>query len=166
MSKAYDRVEWDFVACMMGKLRFHKRWISLIMKCVSSLSYQVRVNGELTNEITPTQGLRQGDPLSPYLFLICAEGLSSLLNSAEEQGSIHGVSICENAPSITHLLFVDDSLLLLKVNQGNANLLKYVLQLYEECSGKIINKEKSFVLFSQNCNDIAMEEFLVALELS
>jgi hypothetical protein len=76
---------------MMGKLGFHERWISLIMKCVSTVSYRVRVNGELTDESTPTRGLRQGDPLSPYLFLICAEGLSSLLNSTEEQGSIKGV---------------------------------------------------------------------------
>lgn len=86
MGKAYDRVEWDFLARTMTKLGFHERWVSLIMKCVSTVSYQVWVNGELTNEIIPTRGLSQGDPLSPYLFLICAEGFSSLLNVAEEQG--------------------------------------------------------------------------------
>lgn len=166
MSKAYDRVEWDFLNRMMRKLGFHDSWVTLIMKCVTTVSYRVKVNGELTETISPTRGLRQGDPLSPYLFLICAEGFSALLNSAEEQGRIQGVTICENAPSINHLLFADDSLLLLKSNRENANHLKYVLQLYEECSGQTINKEKSSILFSRNCGEIARHEFLEILNMT
>ena len=98
---------------------------------MSTVSYKIKVNGELTEEIVPTRGLRQGDPLSPYLFLICAEGFPGLLHEAERAGNLEGVTICENAPSITHLLFVDDSLLLLKVNDGNANHLRHVLELYD-----------------------------------
>ena len=118
---------------------------------MSTVSYKIKVNGELTEEIVPTRGLRQGDPLSPYLFLICAEGFPGLLHEAERARNLEGVTICENAPSITHLLFVDDSLLLLKVNDGNANHLRHVLQLYDECSGQIINKDKSSILFSKSC---------------
>jgi hypothetical protein len=166
MSKAYDRVEWNFLKRMMEKLGFDSRWINLIMQCVSTVSYKIKVNGDLTEVIVPMRGLRQGDPLSPYLFLICAEGFSGLLNEVERVGNMEGVTICANAPSITHLLFADDSLLLLKVNEGNANYLRHVLQLYEECSGKIINKDKSSILFSKNCGQRRKLEFMTALDLS
>ena len=136
------------------------------MQCVSTVSYKIKVNGDLTKEIVPTRGLRQGNPLSPYLFLICAEGFSGLLHEAERVGNMEGVTICEDAPSITHLLFADDSLLLLKVNDGNANHLRHVLQLYEECSGQVINKVKSLILFSKNCGPTRKSEFMAALDLS
>ena len=166
MSKAYDRVEWHFLRGMMERLGFDERWINLIMQCVSTVSYRIKVNGEMTEEIIPTRGLRQGDPLSPYLFLICAEGFSGLLIEAERTGNLEGVTICANAPSITHLLFADDSLLLLKVNDENANCLQHVLQLYEECSGQMINKDKSSILFSKNCGQGRKAAFMSLLNLS
>jgi hypothetical protein len=166
MSKAYDRVEWEFLETMMLQLGFDERWVQLIMECVTTISYRIKVNGELTDEIIPSRGLRQGDPLSPYLFLICVEGFSSLLNATEGEGKLQGLSICARASSITHLLFVDDSLLLIKVNQENAIHLQNVLQLYEACSGQTINKEKSSVWFSKNCNETLRNEFLSSLGVS
>jgi hypothetical protein len=83
------------------------------MACVKSVKYKVRFNDQETEGFVPTRGLRQGDPLCPYLFMICAEGLSSLLDHQEEVHGIEGVRVCRNAPSISHLLFADDSLILI-----------------------------------------------------
>ena len=81
------------------------------MMCVETVDYSVLVNGNATSQIIPGRGLRQGDPLSPYLFIICAEGLSALIRKAEARGEINGVKICNNAPIISHLLFADDCFL-------------------------------------------------------
>jgi hypothetical protein len=88
---------------------FNEKWISLIMKCCSSVKYRFKVNGNLTEEVIPSRGLRQGDPISPYFFLICAEAFSSMLNHAEQDGSLEGIGICPDAPSFNHHLFADDS---------------------------------------------------------
>ena len=81
------------------------------MTCITSSSFSILINGKPFGMINPTRVLRQGDPLSPYLFLLCAEGFTSLLAKAKIEGRIHGVSICRKAPTISHLLFTDDSLL-------------------------------------------------------
>jgi len=72
----------------------------------------MKMNGGLTEQINPSRGLRQEDPLSPYLFLLCAKDFSSLINDVESSRRIQGVTICTGAPSISHFLFADDSLLL------------------------------------------------------
>ena len=79
MAKAYDRVEWEYLRRIMLRLGFQEQFVSLIMRCVTSVSFSVRVNGSLSKVFRPTRGIRQGDPISPYLFLLCAEGLSCLL---------------------------------------------------------------------------------------
>ena len=73
------------------------------MRCVCTITYSVRINEQPKGHIIPSRGLHQGDPLSPYLFLLCAEGLSSLLEQQVERGSIKGVAICRGAPRISHL---------------------------------------------------------------
>jgi hypothetical protein len=111
MSKAYDWVDWFFLEAMMRKLGFSDQWVQLVMRCVSSVSYAVLFNGSPLEVFSPTRGLRQGDPLSPYLFLLCAEGLSSLIQRACLDGKISGVPISARGVKLSHLLFADDSLL-------------------------------------------------------
>ena len=79
MSKAYDKMEWCFLEQILLKLGFQESWVALIMKCITTVSYSILVNGEPKGMIKPSRGLRQRDPLSPYLFLFCAKGLNALL---------------------------------------------------------------------------------------
>ena len=79
MTKAYDKVEWDFLEGIMKKMGFASRWVSLVMPCVRLVSYSIVINGKQGGDIVPTRGLRQGDPLSPYIFLLYAEGLVGLI---------------------------------------------------------------------------------------
>ena len=81
MTKAYDRVEWNYLEAIMLRLGFIRPWVDKVMKCVTSVSFSVLFNGEKLQEFKPPRGIRQGDPISPYLFLLCVEGLSSILKS-------------------------------------------------------------------------------------
>ncbi|XP_057250760.1 uncharacterized protein LOC130591453 [Beta vulgaris subsp. vulgaris] len=88
MSKAYDRIEWDFLDEVLKKFGFAVDWCNRVMDCVRSVTFSVLINGRPSEEFSPNRGLRQGDPLSPYLFILCAEVFSHLLRKAEENNSL------------------------------------------------------------------------------
>jgi exonuclease III len=166
MSKAYDRVEWSFLENIMVKMGFSPKLVNLVMNCVRTVSYKVKVNQDFTEVIMPHRGLRQGCPLSPYLFILCAEGLSCLFHKAAEDGTLDGIQICPNAPKINHMFFADDSIIFMKVNEASALKLQSILRLYEGASGQMINKEKSAVMFSKGTSNAAKRRFLSVLEIS
>jgi hypothetical protein len=118
-----------------------------------------------TEIFTPTRGLRQGDPLSPYLFHSVVEGLSSLLKGAESRGELHGVRVCRNAPVISHLLFADDSLILMQANKENAEKLESLLDRYCANLGQKISDAKSNIFFSENTEVPVTAEVCEALNI-
>lgn len=147
MSKAYDRVEWSFVEILLELLGFERRWVTWIMSCISSVTYSILLNGGQHGFIKPERGIRQGDPLSPFLFILCAEALVSTLNQAELDGKLNGIRLSAQGPSVHHLLFADDSLLLCKAScEEGAEIVKR-LTLYGDASGQIINYAKSSIIF-------------------
>ncbi|KAA3474875.1 reverse transcriptase [Gossypium australe] len=150
MSKAYDRVEWDLLAGMMKHLGFHEKWIILIMRCVCSVSYSVSINGCNSEWFSPSRGLRQGDPLSPFLFLLCAEGFSILIEEAKQKGLMKGAPIGRARFSINHLFFTDDSILFGDASREGAEAVRDVINEYEPISGQRVNFEKSLIYFGAN----------------
>ena len=150
ISKAYDRVEWPFLQGVMAKLGFPEKWINWVMGYVTTPSFSVLINGKPFGNIYPTRGIHQGDPLSPYLFLLCVERFTSLLAKAEMEGCIQGVSICRRAPKISNLIFADDSMLFCRATNSDVAMINEVLQNYASASGQCIKMEKSSVFFSSN----------------
>ena len=150
MHKAYDRVEWIYLKQIMLKMGFHPQWVDIIMSCVTTVKYNVCFNGMETEVFTPSRGLSQGDPLSPYLFLLVAEGLSSMIQGAERRGELEGIKVCRGAPVISHLFFADDSLILMHADHRNAMALRGVLDRYCAASGQKVSEGKSSIFFSGN----------------
>ena len=150
MSKAYYQVEWECLQQIMRKLGFHDKWTRLVMSCVSSVTYAVWVNGVPYGQISPTRGLCQGDPLSPYLFLIVAEGLSALLHKAVREKKLRGIAASARGPRISHLFFADDSLIFGRATTMECNEIQRILQVYETSSGQQLNRSKTSLFFSPN----------------
>ena len=148
MSKAYDMIEWNFLQMVLTRLGFDPTWVSWIMACVESVSYSFLINGTPQGSVIPSRGIRQGDPLSPYLFILCTEVLSSLCIHAQDNGTLAGIRVSRGSPFITHLLFADDTMFFCRSSEGGVAKLKEILNVYEAVSGQRINLQKSAITFS------------------
>nr|XP_027071881.1 uncharacterized protein LOC113696703 [Coffea arabica] len=136
---------------------FCEKWIKWIMKCISTVSFSFNINGECKEYIETERGIRLGDTLSSYLFLICSEGFSNLLRRATQAGRMNGIKISRQGPSVTHLFFADDSLIFCRANSQEAKELRRILELYEQESGQVVNLDKSSVFFSKNVTEATKE---------
>lgn len=153
MSKAYDRLEWDFVIGVLNAMGFLKHLVGLIKRCITTVSYKILINGQPSTVFSPERGLRQGDPLSHYLFILCADVLSGMLKREAGQKSIHGIRVARRSPVITHLFFADDSLLFARETNQEADRIMEVLKSYQLSSRQMVNLDKSEVSFSQNVRE-------------
>ncbi|XP_050217475.1 uncharacterized protein LOC126668313 [Mercurialis annua] len=148
MSKTYDRVIWDFIRAMMLRLGFSAGWVNLVMACVTSVRYTSIRNNYDMEPIALSRGLRQGDPLSPNLFIIFTEGLTSLLVASDRQGSIHDISVYRNALSTSHLFFANNCYpIFFQANLKEMVEVKAILDKYEKLSGHRVNFGKSNLMF-------------------
>ena len=161
MSKAYDRVNWNFLKAVLLSMNFGTTWINWIMECVTTVQYTLLVNGSPIQPFHPSRGLRQGDPLSPYLFLFCANILSVALIDAENHKKIKGVKIGRNGVSFTHIFFADDSFFFFQNDNTSLPALKTILLWYCSLSGQTINHSKSELFCSPNI-DTSIQESLAS----
>ncbi|XP_073362809.1 uncharacterized protein [Aegilops tauschii subsp. strangulata] len=157
MMKAYDRVEWTYLRVIMEKLGFAAPWVTVVMNMVSSVSFSIMFNGVKSEVFNPTRGIRQGDPISPYLFLLAAEGLSCLLKSQNQSSQLSGIKLAPSAPVVNQLLFADDSLLFFRARVDGAEAVSNLLDTYCLASGQRINKDKSSIFFSKGCPEIVRD---------
>lgn len=124
------------------------------MKLITSVLYSFLHKENDFGNVVPRCGVRQGDPISPYIYIFCANGLSAIIRRNEEVGLLHGCIIARGAPSISHLLFIDDCYFFFRSTKSEANVIKRILNRYEDVSGNIINKAMSTITFSPNTKEV------------
>lgn len=166
MSKAYDRIEWGFLKKFLTKLGFRDIWILWIMECVTTVTYSFLINGAPQGKAVPSRGLRQGDPLSSYLFILCTEVLSGLCKNAQENGKLLGLQVAQRSPHVNHLLFADDTMLFCKTNERNFRALGEILRRYELSSGQCINQNKSTITFSSKTPEVIKDRVKTTLGIT
>lgn len=159
ISKACDSILWDYLFGMLKLMRFPVCWIEWIRTCLCSASFQVLVNGEPGEPFTASNGVRQGDPLAPYLFLIGMQGLSCLLAKAVKEGVISPV-VNKKGVHISHILYAVDVLLLTKADYKNARAIKYILKMFGDMSGLRVNPSKSKVFLGRASKRLSISSSL------
>lgn len=147
MAKTYDRVFSSFLLKILRSFGFAEEWSQWVMSCITSTSFSVLINGDHTELFGATRGLHQGDPLSPYLFILLVEGLGRLIKHNVGLGSIQGWSWGNDLQPQSHLHFVEDTTLMGLARIREATNLRKVLDVYLVASGQLINEDKSSILF-------------------
>ncbi|GJV76117.1 reverse transcriptase domain, reverse transcriptase zinc-binding domain protein [Tanacetum coccineum] len=155
--KAYDSLNWRFLIDIMKKMRFGDRWCKWVDSCLRSSTMSILVNGSPTNEFCLERGVRQGDPLSHFLFILAAEGLNAIVSEAVEKGVFKGVKIGRNNVVVSHLQYADDTIFFGEWNKENAKVLMCILKCFEEASGLRVNYNKS-KLYGVGVSDIQLRD--------
>ncbi|XP_056695811.1 uncharacterized protein [Spinacia oleracea] len=154
MEKAYDRIEWDFLWATLEAFGFPSQWIQWVKACVTSVSYSLKINGATTEHFSPSRGVRQGDPLSPYLFILCMEVFIFMLNlkTSNPKNGVR-IKVAPGSPKIPCLLFADDSLLFCKATNSACQILRNTINDFCTLSGQLVNFHKSAIVFSKHVSN-------------
>eukprot|EP00253_Pinus_taeda_P036193 PITA_36193 len=147
LSKAYDKVSWSYLEAVLEAFGFSKQWIKWILALIKSLRYSILVNGAPSVPFSPSRGIRQGDPLSPFLFVILMEGLSRLIAKKKAEGQIKGLQPIRTCPATMHQQFVDDTMLHGIPTVKEALAYRDILHLFSKASRMEINFSKSTIFF-------------------
>jgi hypothetical protein len=135
LQKAYDRLNWNFLQTVLNNFGFHDTFVNWVMQCVTTVSFSVLINGGKSKHFTPTRELRQGDPLSPYLFILFQEVLSKIIDREHAAGKIMGVAMNRGGTDFTHVMFADDIMLFAKASNREVMSLNSCLEKYCSWSG-------------------------------
>ncbi|XVF22870.1 hypothetical protein REPUB_Repub12eG0208500 [Reevesia pubescens] len=150
LEKAYDRVNWDFLRWVLMDLGLPSSLIALIMYCITSTTMSILWNGDTTDAFKPTRGLRQGDPLSPYLFVLCLQKLSSLIDNSVQNGEWQPLKLSRDGPLISHIFFADDLVLFGRASIEQCEVMLDCLNIFCSVSGEKVNFQKSMFYTSPN----------------
>ncbi|WVZ50906.1 LOW QUALITY PROTEIN: hypothetical protein U9M48_002112 [Paspalum notatum var. saurae] len=158
--KAYDKVDWDFLQQTLWVKGFSNRWCDWIKKVVSKGNVNVKVNDDLGHYFQTKKGVRQGDPLSPFLFNLIADMLATLITRGKANGQFRGVipHLVEGGLSI--LQYADDTILFLEYDLAETVNLKLVLSVFKKLSGLKINFHKSEIFFLERQNYIRKNTYI------
>ncbi|RVW46228.1 LINE-1 retrotransposable element ORF2 protein [Vitis vinifera] len=163
LEKAYDHINWNFLLFVLQSMGFGEKWTGWISWCISIATFSVLINGTPEGYFNSSRGLRQGDPLSPYLFVIGMEALSRLIHRAVGEGFLSGCRVNGrggNGALVSHLLFADDTLVFCEASEDQMVHLSWLLMWFEAISGLRINLDKSEILSVgrvENLENLALE---------
>ena len=150
LEKAFDKVEWPFLLSIFKHFGFLDKWTQMISQCISTPSFSILINGSPVGLFTSNRGIHQGDPISPFLFILVIDVLSWLFLQKEAEGSLQGIKIARNCPPISHLMFVDDLVVFSLARHNELTAVQSCLSQFQTWSGLSINKRKLTITFSQN----------------
>lgn len=164
LEKAYDRLEWSFIRDTLALFKFLKHLSSLIMRCVSTFSISVLYNGGALDSFQPSRGIRQGDPFSPYLFILCMEVLGAFITEKCDAKLWDPIAASRGEASFSHLFFADELVLFAKADDKNCRAFRDVLDTFCGLSGQNVSAEKSRVFFSPNLAPRTRDELCDVLQ--
>jgi hypothetical protein len=147
LSKAFDKISSDYMWGMLLALVFDKLWVTWILNLTSLAFFSILINGVPSRPFSPSRGIRQGDPLSPFLFIIMAKGLSRSIHAVVANNLLIGLPLHGISPPISHSQFVDDTLLMGTPTACEANSLLSILQTFSDALGLDYKKDKSQIFF-------------------
>lgn len=156
LEKAYDKIEWAFLQQVLLTVGFSSHITKLVMYCITSAKLAVLWNENILPKFLPTRGLRQGDPLSPYLFILCMETLAHRIQQATATRGWKPVQVCRGGSVVSHIFFANDLLLMGEATDQQALVMDTILLEFCQESGQRVNRRKSKIWFSPNTDRVAM----------
>lgn len=150
MEKTYDKLDWDFIRFTLQGIGLGDQLVNLIMSCIQTASMRVAWNGQLSDVFYPLRGARQGDPLSPYIFVLCMERLGQLIQYEVQEGHWEPLTLHRGGPKISHHFFADDLILFCKASMAQMEEMREIMHFVCGVSGHKVSLMKSRMFASRN----------------